>query len=110
MAQAAPNALVIGTWTAVAPLEYMQHVEHRRDDLTLVQAWVFGWIGPNDLVRYALTHDRVVYVDALDGIDTDGVTVGRAGAWYRLDATRAPAGAGTDIGTSAATDAQQGGR
>jgi hypothetical protein len=84
MRTAEPDAVVIGTWTAVAPLEYMQDVEHQRTDLTLVEAWVFGFWGPNDVVQYALAHGRTVYIDDLAGLDMTRITTSQAGSWYQL--------------------------
>lgn len=84
MAAAEPDALVIGSWTDIAPLEYLQLVEHRRTDLTFVHAWRFGWIGPGALVTEALATGRSVYLTNLSGIDTAGVQTTQLGPWYQL--------------------------
>ena len=79
-----PNSIVIGWWTDIAPLEYMQRVEGQRPDVSLIQSWAVNGQFLVDLATANLPA-RAVYVmhdePALDSrFDLQPV-----GQWYRVE-------------------------
>ncbi len=50
LATAEPNAVVVGPWIDVAPMQYMQVVENQRPDLTLAVRWL---VDDRDLLAMA---------------------------------------------------------
>jgi hypothetical protein len=79
------RAVIVGGWTDVAPLEYMQIVEHERDDLALVHQWALTGHDLRDVIDYNLSQGRAVYAFS----DDDPVLADYYGFtpvedWYRL--------------------------
>ncbi len=60
-ATADDRSVVIGGWTDIAPLEYLQTVEHQRPDLALVMSWSVSGQALHDLVLYNVQHGHRVY-------------------------------------------------
>jgi hypothetical protein len=59
---AEPNSVVIGRWTDVAPMEYLQIVEGQRPDLRLVQQWTLTPGDYREMVEHNLKEGRTVWV------------------------------------------------
>jgi hypothetical protein len=59
---APPNAVIIGRWTDVAPLEYLQLVEHHREDVALVHEWRMSRQDLRTMARHNLDEGRAVFV------------------------------------------------
>ena len=81
---AAPRAIVVGWWTDIAPLEYLQGVEGRRQDISLVHSWAVNGQYLVDLAT-ANVPGRAMYVmhdEPALAARFDLVPVGR---WYRVE-------------------------
>ncbi len=85
-ARADDSAVVMGGWTDIAPLQYLQMAEGERDDLALVHAWALTPDYANAMVEYNLAQGRTVYLmRALPFLRSDFVLLPEED-WYRISA------------------------
>ncbi|MBP7831269.1 MAG: DUF2723 domain-containing protein [Kiritimatiellae bacterium] len=93
-----PDAVFLGMWEHVPILEYLQHVEGRRPDITLHNLVFLGPARGRELVRQALQQNRPVYStvpEALaDGTVEFHALIGSDG--YRVEPRRPRATAHTE--------------
>ena len=85
------HAVIIGRWTDIAPLEYLQIVDHQRADLALVHEWALSDQGLINVARYNARAGRTVYVFREEPLLEDRFDFIPVGDWYRLrEARRKP--------------------
>ena len=82
-ASADRGAVVVGSWTDIAPLEYLQLVEGRRSDLALVQDWALHPASPQALIEHNVRNGRAVYVGYQVELPAEFEVV-PFGAWYQV--------------------------
>lgn len=61
MSTAEPGALIAGSWTDIAPIEYLQIVEGQRSDVALVLNWPISSARLREMLIYNLRQGRHVY-------------------------------------------------
>lgn len=85
-AQADTGAVVMGGWTDIAPLQYLQLAEGERDDLVLVHAWALTPDFANAMVEHNLAQGRTIYLmRVLPFLRPDFVLLPEKD-WYRISA------------------------
>jgi hypothetical protein len=82
---AAPDSLAIGYWTDLAPLEFLQAVEHQRPDVQLVYAWWASRQVTRTIIEATLAAGRPVYLLRSDPQLIEGLVSEREQYWYRLE-------------------------
>jgi hypothetical protein len=78
------HAVIIGRWTDIAPLEYLQIVDHQRPDVALVHEWALSDQGMINVARYNVRSGRAVYVFREEPLLEDRFDFVPVGDWYRL--------------------------
>ncbi len=78
------NAVVIGRWTDIAPLEYLQIVQGERKDLALVHEWAMTDDAIIQIAQHNLREGRAVYVFRKESILEDDFGFSPVGDWYTL--------------------------
>jgi hypothetical protein len=86
LAVADDNALVVGRWTDVAPLEYLQAVEGERNDLDVVHQWATSDRELRALASTALERGRTVYVFRREPAFRRHFWFNPVGDWFELKA------------------------
>jgi hypothetical protein len=81
---AEPQAIVVGWWTDIAPLEYLQRVEGRRPDVSLVHSWAVNGQFLLDLAT-ANVPGRAMYVMHDEPALRTRFDLVPAGRWYRVE-------------------------
>ncbi|MDP9237949.1 MAG: DUF2723 domain-containing protein [Chloroflexota bacterium] len=79
-----PNAIIIGGWGNVAPLVYVQTVEHRRPDVALVQNWRLTLEEERAMVAYNIALGRGVYTFYPDPLFDDYLQI-PVGNWIKIE-------------------------
>ena len=82
------NAVIIGRWTDIAPLEYLQIVDHQRPDLALVHEWALSDQGLMNVARHNWRAGRTVYVFREEPLLEDRFDFIPVGDWYMLREVR----------------------
>jgi len=78
------RAVIIGRWTDVAPLDYLQTVEGTRRDVSLVHAWALSSDELRDLALHNANNGRTVYAPRRDAALRKYFRFSPVGDWYRL--------------------------
>ncbi len=83
LAQVAPDAMVYGRFTDVAPLQYLQEVDGQRPDVRLVNSWT---VDPGFLVELAAANvgERPFYLTQADATVCDRYVCVPAGSGYEV--------------------------
>jgi hypothetical protein len=99
MQSADDDALVIGGWTDIAPLEYLQIVEGERRDVALVLSWPISPEGLRAMIAHNLANGRPVYAMRRNltfwNIELNDFTWTPEEDWFRLELPRASTEEGT---------------
>jgi hypothetical protein len=83
-AAAEPDAIAIGWWTDLAPLEYLQVIEGRRADVRLVYTWAYQPGELRALASRSLESGLPVYVLHEEAWAEAAFEADSEGYWYRL--------------------------
>jgi len=79
---------VIGRWTDIAPLEYLQIVDHQRQDVALVHEWALSDQSLVNVARHNTRVGRTVYVFREEPVLEDRFDFIPVGDWYMLREAR----------------------
>jgi 4-amino-4-deoxy-L-arabinose transferase-like glycosyltransferase len=79
-----PDAIVVGWWTDIAPLEYLQQVEGQRPDVSLVHSWAVNGQFLIDLAT-ANVPERAMYVMHDEPALRGRFELAPVGQWYRVE-------------------------
>lgn len=82
---ASPNAVILGGWGDIAPMVYVQTVEHRRPDVSLIQSWRLTADEERAMVAYTIAQGRGVYTFEKSLLFYDYRQNAVGGRWYRLE-------------------------
>lgn len=90
LSRAAPDALIVGWWSTVPVVEYLQVVEGRRPDVEALNRFLIGAEDLAVLVERRLEEGQPVYFDGPPSDLFENVAVERQGPIFRVHALEAP--------------------